>query len=41
MTPDLDPQEKFKEYANPEKLVSTAWVAEHLDDPSVVVVESD
>ena len=41
MTPNLDPQEKFKEYASPEKLVSTEWVAEHLDDPSVVVVESD
>ena len=27
-------------YAHPEALVSTAWVAEHLDDPSVRVVES-
>ncbi|MFH1763782.1 MAG: sulfurtransferase [Gemmatimonadota bacterium] len=41
MSPTLDPREKFKEYASPEKLVSTGWVAEHLDDPSVVVVESD
>jgi thiosulfate/3-mercaptopyruvate sulfurtransferase len=32
---------KFQQYADPEKLVSTEWVAEHLDDPSVVIVESD
>jgi thiosulfate/3-mercaptopyruvate sulfurtransferase len=29
------------EYANPEVLVSTAWVAEHLNDPTVRIVESD
>jgi thiosulfate/3-mercaptopyruvate sulfurtransferase len=28
-------------YAVPEILVSTAWVAEHLDDPSIRIVESD
>jgi thiosulfate/3-mercaptopyruvate sulfurtransferase len=28
-------------YAHPEVLVSTAWVAEHLDDPKVRIVESD
>ena len=28
-------------YANPEALVSTEWVAGHLDDPSVRLVESD
>jgi thiosulfate/3-mercaptopyruvate sulfurtransferase len=28
-------------YAHPEALVSTAWVAEHLEDPSVRIVESD
>ncbi len=28
-------------YTNPEKLVSTAWVAEHLNDSSVRVVESN
>ncbi|WP_404310928.1 sulfurtransferase [Agrococcus terreus] len=33
--------ERFAEYAAPERLVSTAWVAAHLDDPQVVVVESD
>ena len=29
------------EYAHPEMLVSTAWVAEHLDDPTVRIIESD
>jgi thiosulfate/3-mercaptopyruvate sulfurtransferase len=28
-------------YAHPEVLVSTDWVAEHLDDPNVRIVESD
>ena len=31
----------FDQYARPEKLVSTDWLAEHLDDPGLVVVESD
>jgi thiosulfate/3-mercaptopyruvate sulfurtransferase len=30
-----------KGYAHPEKLVSTAWLAEHLDDPTVRVLESN
>jgi thiosulfate/3-mercaptopyruvate sulfurtransferase len=29
------------EYVNPDVLVSTAWVADHLNDPSVRLVESD
>jgi len=29
------------EYAHPEVLVSTAWVAEHLNDPSVRLIEAD
>ena len=29
------------DYTNPEKLVSTDWVADHLDDPSVCLVEVD
>ncbi|HEU4750346.1 MAG TPA: sulfurtransferase [Acidimicrobiia bacterium] len=33
--------EKFTGYAHPEKLVSTDWLAQHLNDPDVVVVESD
>src|SRR5690625_7086371 len=28
-------------YAHPEKLVSTQWVAEHKDNPNVVVLESN
>jgi len=31
----------FDQYARPEKLVSTDWLAEHVDDPGLVVVESD
>ena len=30
-----------QEYAHPEKLVSTAWVEEHLDDPGIRIVESN
>lgn len=41
MTAKPDSKEKFKAYARPEKLVSTEWVAEHLQDPAVVLVESD
>ncbi len=37
----LDPSPKFAEYAHPGSLVSTEWLAEHLDDPGLVVVESD
>ena len=37
----LDPEPKFGEYAQPGALVSTAWLAEHLDDDRLVVVESD
>jgi 3-mercaptopyruvate sulfurtransferase SseA len=36
-----DPSPLFQQFASPEKLVSADWVAEHLDDPSVVIVESD
>ena len=41
MTVAPDPAPKLKAYAAPEKLVTSAWLAEHLDDPAVVVVESD
>ncbi|GAB3250106.1 sulfurtransferase [Arthrobacter pigmenti] len=33
--------EKFAAYAHPERLVSTRWLADHLGDDSLVVVESD
>ena len=31
----------MSEYANPDTLVTTAWVAEHLNDPKVKIVEVD
>jgi len=37
----LDPDPRFLQYASPERLVSTDWLAKHLDTPKVVVVESD
>jgi thiosulfate/3-mercaptopyruvate sulfurtransferase len=36
-----DGNDKFEQYAHPEKLVSTEWLAEHLGDSGLVVVESD
>ena len=36
-----DPADKFQGYSHPERLVSTDWLAEHLNDPNLVVVESD
>ncbi|RNE66590.1 sulfurtransferase [Cryobacterium tepidiphilum] len=41
MSVELDPAPKFSEYAHPERLVSTEWLAEHLGTPGLVVVESD
>jgi len=41
MTAPVDTSEKLAGYAHPEKLVTTEWLADHLDDPGVVVVESD
>jgi thiosulfate/3-mercaptopyruvate sulfurtransferase len=37
--PDTNPA--FSDYAHPEVLVSTQWVADHLDDPNVLILESD
>src|SRR3954453_2388839 len=37
----FDPAPELQEYAHPERLVTTSWLAHHLDDPGVVVVESD
>jgi len=36
-----DDTERFSQYAHPEVLVSTQWVADHLDDPNVRILESD
>jgi thiosulfate/3-mercaptopyruvate sulfurtransferase len=36
-----DSAPKFQDYARPEMLVTTEWLAEHLADPGLVVAESD
>src|SRR4051794_5664597 len=36
-----DPAPQFQDYAHPERLVSTEWLAENLGTPGLVVVESD
>ncbi len=36
-----DSAEKLQSYAHPEMLVSADWLTDHLDDPNVVVAESD
>lgn len=41
MSVPTDPNPKFAEYAHPETIVSTDWLAAHLDNPEIVVVESD
>ena len=41
MPAPLDTSEKITQYAHPDRLVSTDWLAEHLGEPGVVVVESD
>jgi thiosulfate/3-mercaptopyruvate sulfurtransferase len=38
---ELDPSEKLRAYTHPERLVTTSWLADHLDDPNLVVAESD
>src|SRR3954452_6708692 len=41
MALDNDPDPKLAAYAHPERLVTTSWLAEHLGEPGLVVVESD
>jgi thiosulfate/3-mercaptopyruvate sulfurtransferase len=36
-----DPAPELQQYSNPERLVTTEWLAQHLEDPDIVVVESD
>ncbi|HEX8221291.1 MAG TPA: sulfurtransferase [Chloroflexia bacterium] len=36
-----DASTEFAEYAHPEALVSTQWLEDHLDDPTIRIVESD
>ena len=38
---ELDPDPRLAEYAHPERLVTTVWLAERLGTPGLVVVESD
>jgi thiosulfate/3-mercaptopyruvate sulfurtransferase len=37
----FDPAPELQSFAHPERLVTTAWLADHLDDDGLVVVESD
>jgi thiosulfate/3-mercaptopyruvate sulfurtransferase len=41
MPVENDPSPQLAEYAHPERLVTADWLAAHLDDPNVVIVESD
>ena len=41
MPVENDPSPQLADYAHPEKLVTADWLAAHLDDPNVVIVESD
>jgi thiosulfate/3-mercaptopyruvate sulfurtransferase len=41
MTVERDPSPEFADFAHPDRLVSTEWLAEHLGEPGLVVVESD
>ena len=41
MTTTTDAPIAAKGYAHPEALVSTEWLATHLNDPSIVIAESD
>ena len=36
-----DPSPQLAEYAHPEMLVTADWLAAHLNDPDIVIVESD
>ena len=41
MAIETDPSTAFAAFAHPERLVSSEWLAEHLGQPGLVVVESD
>ncbi|GAA1754378.1 sulfurtransferase [Agromyces humatus] len=41
MSAEFDAAPKLAEYAHPERLVTTDWLAAHLGEPGLVVVESD
>ena len=39
--PTLDPEIERKEYVHPEVLVTTRWLADHLNDSNLRIIESD
>jgi len=41
MPASLDPDPKLAGYAHPDRLVTPDWLAEHADDPGLVIAESD
>jgi thiosulfate/3-mercaptopyruvate sulfurtransferase len=41
MSVENDPAPQLSAYAHPERLVTTEWLAAHLGDPGLVVIESD
>lgn len=41
MVVPMDPSPALRQYANPERLVTSEWLAEHLNDNGLVVVEAD
>ncbi|MDP8936752.1 MAG: sulfurtransferase, partial [Actinomycetota bacterium] len=41
MPVEADPAPELQQYAHPEMLVTTGWLAEHLEDPDLVIIESD
>ncbi|WP_431884491.1 sulfurtransferase [Micromonospora wenchangensis] len=41
MSVPSDPHPRLQSYADPQRLVTTEWLAEHLGDEGLVVVESD
>ena len=41
MAAEFDAAPKLAAYAHPERLVTTEWLAAHLGEPGLVVVESD
>lgn len=40
-SPNIDPSIAAKGYAHPESLVTTQWLAEHLNDANIRIIESD
>ena len=41
MTVAADPASELQQYAHPERLVTTGWLAEHMGTPGLVVLESN